>query len=97
MKFELESIDTFIQANGGPFIFGKVPSAADAAAFGILDQIIYAGQLTPQLQAVTDELPRLKTFVDNIREQFFRESYIKEVAWVGPAPTRLEENKSKND
>lgn len=97
VKSELESLDSLLTTNGGPYLFGARPCAADAAAFAVLEQILYAGELTPQLETVAKGFPQLKEFVDYMRAQFFGESYSKEIAWVGSRPSHLEGNKKSKD
>ena len=43
----------------GRYLFGAAPCAADAAAFGVLDQFLHAGELNPQLRDIAQGYPNL--------------------------------------
>jgi glutathione S-transferase len=80
---ELQALDTILENSRGPYLFGVTPCAADAAAFGVLDQFVNAASLTPQLAAAVGTFPRLEKFVDDIRREFFGVDYAVEVTWEG--------------
>jgi glutathione S-transferase len=81
VRVALTALDAALQSSGGPFLFGDAPCAADAAAFGVLDQMIYAGRLAPQLEACCKEFPSLSCFLDRIRCKYFGDDY-KNVPWL---------------
>jgi len=77
---ELQALDTLLKKSGGPYLFGSTPCAADAGAFGVLDQFVNAASLAPQLAVAVWEFPRLEKFVERIRREYFGEDYLVAVA-----------------
>lgn len=95
---ELQALDRLLEKSGGPYLFGSTPCAADAAAFGVLDQFINAAPLAPQLAVAVSEFPRLEQFVEDIRREFFGEDYSVEVTWEGRnVPIKSNRNTTSTD
>eukprot|EP00884_Botryococcus_braunii_P007782 jgi/Botrbrau1/17004/Bobra.49_2s0063.2 len=55
-----------------PFLTGDLPSEADAALFGYLDNMLYDG-FTPNCAAVVRRYPNLVAFTDRIRSKYYPE------------------------
>ncbi len=80
---ELEALDALISANGGPYLFGERPCAADAAAFGVLDQALGGAALAPQLAEAVATFPAVVSFVQHVRVEYFSEERNAQVCWLG--------------
>lgn len=83
VREELGALEELIQANGGPFLFGARPCAADAAAFGVLDQAVGGAAVAPQLAAAVAEFPAVAAFVAHVRIEYFSEARCARVTWLG--------------
>ena len=54
-----------------PYFLGATPSAADASAFGTLENYLYDGNDATPIPALTRKFPNLVRFVDAIRADYY--------------------------
>ena len=53
------------------FFLGSEPTAADASAFGTLENYLYDGNDAAPIPAMTRNYPNLVRFVDSIRAEYY--------------------------
>lgn len=53
------------------YIVGDTPCEADAALFGVLDQVVYGISASPELKAIVQQYPLLYLHTRRIRDTFF--------------------------
>ncbi len=54
-----------------PYFLGSQPSAADASAFGTLENYLYDGNEESPIPAMTRKYSNLVRFVDSVRTQYY--------------------------
>ena len=53
------------------YLVGDAPCEADAALFGVLDQIVYGRLASPELKAIVRQYPLLYLHTRRVRDTFF--------------------------
>ncbi|KAL4423129.1 hypothetical protein ABPG77_004812 [Micractinium sp. CCAP 211/92] len=89
---ELSALSTLL--GDRTFLFGRVPYAVDASAFGVLDQMA-ARELNPDLTDLLERHANLVAYRERIRARFFGRDYTAAVKWVDSPPAESSDDKKQ--